>query len=77
MYLEILLNSSSVTVNSIGSYINDIRGSEHHLNEEIHSNEFLLVSTVQVLQGFRQIFIKDVARIQRGVVAIESCFHLS
>lgn len=29
MYLEILLNSSSVTVNSIGSYINDIRGSEH------------------------------------------------
>lgn len=64
MYLEILLNSSSVTVNSIGSYINDIRGSEH-------------LSTVQVLQGLRQIFIKDVARIQRGVVAIESCFHLS
>lgn len=43
-----------------------------------HSNEFPLgLNTVQVLQGLRQIFIKDVARIQRGVVAIESCFHLS
>lgn len=44
----------------------------------VHGNEFLLIlNTVQVLQGLRQIFIKDVARIQRRVVAIESCFHLS